>query len=177
MISLESLLKNQFGEVYKRYEGQYPVPVVSIANDLGINVYQTDDLKADEAGLIRKEDDGRYAIYINVNDNPQRKRFTIAHEIGHFILHKQDLDKSGFIDRRKQPILKRITDSLKDVSSKTQKREIEANEFAAELLMPQDKFEEVFGKSNDIDKIANYFNVSTAAATIRAKEVLGLVIW
>jgi Zn-dependent peptidase ImmA (M78 family) len=96
-----------------------PVPVDAIARAVGLDVRYaptTDDVSG---ALIRN---GKSAQHEN------RQRFTIAHEIGHFILHKRTerhFDEDFRIDYRNA------------ISSEaTQRNEIEANGFAAALLMP-----------------------------------------
>lgn len=161
----------------------YPVPIVKIANDNGIDVYSTSSLKPNESGLIRKEN-GKYVIYVNKNHPNTRQRFTIAHELGHFMLHPNKIDNSGdtMIQYTKQYLgrngqtgpengLKRAEDET--LSPERKKMEREANEFAAELLMPEDQFKEVWSNSSSIDEVADAFNVSTHAANIRGKTLLG----
>lgn len=158
--------------VLNKYKGIYPTPLVSMAKDLGIKIYETYDLKDNQAGLIRKEKDN-YVIYLNIHDSSRRKRFTIAHEIGHFILHKDILEKRELIDDIRQPILNRNTDKSQ---KEKQQIEIEANIFAANILMPEKEFKKKFNQSNSVEEVAKYFSVSTAAAAIRAKDLLGLTI-
>jgi Zn-dependent peptidase ImmA (M78 family) len=104
-----------------------PVPVDAIARSLGVDVRYaptTDDVSG---ALVR---DGKSAVIaVNSAQHENRQRFTIAHEIGHFILHKRTekhFDEDFRIDYRNS------------VSSEaTQRDEIEANAFAAALLMPE----------------------------------------
>ena len=86
-----------------------------------------------------------------------RDRFTIAHEIAHYVLH------AGY---GKKPIV-----AMRSSSGRT---EWEANWFAAALLMPHERFSSVWDAlEGDAEKVASYFGVSNSAAEIRAK-VLGL---
>jgi len=104
-----------------------PVPVDAIARAAGLDVRYaptTDDVSG---ALIR---DGKAAVIaVNSAQHENRQRFTIAHEIGHFILHKRTerhFDEDFRIDYRNS------------VSSEaTERSEIEANGFAAALLMPE----------------------------------------
>jgi Zn-dependent peptidase ImmA (M78 family) len=105
-----------------------PVPVDAIARAVGLDVRYaptTDDVSG---ALIRN---GKSAVIaVNSAQHENRQRFTIAHEIGHFILHKRTerhFDEDFRIDYRNA------------ISSEaTQRSEIEANGFAAALLMPGD---------------------------------------
>jgi Zn-dependent peptidase ImmA (M78 family) len=62
-----------------------PVPVVEIAESLGLRVVLGEFPQPDVAGLI---DLNQQKIIANAEDHPNRRAFTIAHEIGHFILHR-----------------------------------------------------------------------------------------
>ena len=70
-------------------------------------------------------------IGVNSHHHVNRRRFTVAHELGHLILHRKALAGRVHVDRR-FPVLMR--DSA--AASGLDPREIEANQFAAELLMP-----------------------------------------
>lgn len=92
----------------------------------------------------------------------QRTRFSIAHEIGHLILHL--LEPGGSI--------KPLQITYRNLQSSEE--ELEANEFAAAFLMPTDLFTEFcqdYAESHDgeidIEEVAEQFNVSTSAATVR----------
>ena len=104
-----------------------PTDVYRVAGSLGIKILLTKFDRDDVSGvLIRKGDD--ILIGVNVDHSSNRQRFTIAHEIGHFLLH---MIKPIFVDQ----VILRFRD---DVSSEgCDLEEIEANVFAAELLMPE----------------------------------------
>lgn len=104
-----------------------PIPVENIARAIGLDVRYAPTTDEVSGALIR---DGKSAIIaVNSAQHENRQRFTIAHEIGHFILHKRALrhfDEDFRIDFRNS------------VSSEaTQRDEIVANRFAAALLMPE----------------------------------------
>lgn len=104
-----------------------PINVEKIAQKLKLKVlYQS--LKGDLSGCIIREDD-HAVIGVNSFHSETRQRFTIAHELGHFLLHEGEevfVDHSFRINRRD------------GISKTTQKpEEIEANIFAAQLLMPK----------------------------------------
>jgi len=133
---------------------KFPIDVVKIANKLNFDVFLSDFDEANVSGMVINSPTEK-SIYVNKNDTPQRQRFTIAHEIGHIILHHKTNEKD-FKD-----IDYRNTDNLP-----TQK-ETEANAFAAALLMPKKETEKIWNELKDIDDVANYFKVSKAAAAIR----------
>lgn len=104
-----------------------PVPVEQIAIFKGIQVVRSSAEWSESGFLLR--DDERIIIGVNSRNSPRRQRFSIAHELGHWRLHKGKpliVDQSVMINKRD------------DVSSQaTDAEEIEANHFAAELLMPK----------------------------------------
>jgi predicted transcriptional regulator len=112
-------------EVIRRHQSAAPVDVGALARDLGINVYQ-DDLGRHVSGVLRRDEeiggDSGYAIIVNSAHPPARKRFTVAHEIAHFVLHRGKA-ASGIED---DEFYRCLSNEL----------EREANRYAAEILMP-----------------------------------------
>jgi Zn-dependent peptidase ImmA (M78 family) len=102
-----------------------PVPVAKIAEDLRIAVRE-EPFEGEMSGVLYRRDDGRIVIGVNETHADARKRFTIAHEIGHSKLHRDVLFVDGLVHR-----------DLKS-SQAVDPKEIEANAFAAELLMPRE---------------------------------------
>mgnify|MGYP000993290245 CR=1 FL=1 len=131
--------------------------VISIANQLGYTVIST-DFENDISGMVVNSKDEK-TIYINNNDTPERQRFTIAHEIGHILLHHIE-DDEYFVDYRNK--------------ERYDSKEFEADNFAANLLMPKDKSIEVWQGTRDVDDFAKTMKVSRAAASIRLMN-LGLI--
>lgn len=103
-----------------------PVPVERLAENLGAEiVYQP--FEGDVSGMLfRDESQSRSVIGVNSAHASKRQRFTVAHEIGHLKLHE---GKPVFVDSFGGRI------NLRDGTSDNQ--EVEANAFAAELLMPK----------------------------------------
>ncbi|WP_103649807.1 ImmA/IrrE family metallo-endopeptidase [Campylobacter concisus] len=131
--------------------------VISIANQLGYTVVST-DFENDISGMVVNSKDEK-TIYINNNDSPERQRFTIAHEIGHILLHHIKNDEY-FVDYRNK--------------ERYDSKEFEADNFAANLLMPKDKSIDVWQRTHDVDDFAKIMKVSRAAASIRLMN-LGLI--
>ncbi|MDR2484509.1 MAG: ImmA/IrrE family metallo-endopeptidase [Treponema sp.] len=135
------------------------------------------DHKIDAA--IKKNGEDSFIIYLNTHEPYLRKRFTVAHELGHLFLHMGYL-----IDNEKWNSIP--DDGFQDsayfrMSDNYSQEENEANEFAASFLMPKAEFIE-FAKqhlSNNqytIKPIAGYFKVSESAAINRGKW-LGIFTW
>lgn len=127
-----------------------------IASSLGAVIREA-DLGGSEGRILMR---GNTAI-ISINSsitNTGKKNFVIAHEIGHFVLHKD---------------LKLLVDNSKTLAEWHKKgaHEQQANEFAEELLMPSNLFSKaVKGKKLSlslIEQVASYFSVSLTAAFIR----------
>ena len=144
--------------------------VASFAKTLGLKTYLTSELKDNESGALVKENDG-FSIYINERHPINRQRFTIAHELGHYFLHRDKLKKEnqGIVDTIKavegMPHITRIK------GNGSNKEEKEANRFAARLLMPKSIFKRVYKSTNSIEEVAEKFRVSVQAAAVRANEV------
>jgi hypothetical protein len=116
---------------------------------------------ASEGALVRNPDNhAEWGIFVNPTARAERKRFTVAHELGHFVLHRAtqatfNCDKEGVYSG---------IDTLKKI-------EREADDFASNLLMPGDMLRErINGKRIDIHllgDLAKEFGVSLEAMCIR----------
>lgn len=148
------------------------VDVEKIAKHFNVEVRETDFEDGSVAGFLRRKEDGSSLIVVNKRDAPQRKRFTIAHELGHFLLHTREM---LHVDRRATAALIHFRN---DESSKaTRMNEIEANQFAAELLMPSKEVMEdvkkIINSRQDVsledvvNDLADAYQVSPAAMSIK----------
>jgi Zn-dependent peptidase ImmA (M78 family) len=117
------------------------------------------------SGMVYRRLEGKSVIGVNLRHPPNRRRFTIAHEIGHLMLHADEIHiDEGF------PFAFRdeISSLAKDPA------EIEANQFAAELLMPEAWLvNEIRDHLLDIESegviksLANKYGVSVVSMTHR----------
>lgn len=107
-----------------------PVPVPRIARRLGLKLQlQPFEEKGEMSGILVRE--GKDVILgVNASHHLNRRRFTIAHEIGHYLLHEGN---RVFVDRSNYKVSFRDTES----SSGMNIEEIEANMFASLLLIPE----------------------------------------
>ena len=148
--------------------GLYSIPVdpVVLANKLGIQannaVFSDDGI----AGMTAKRE-GKILLLIDQNDHPFRKRFTIAHELAHHFLHLFDEDE---IVHKKIDMFRFSTPEQGELFTKKRRWEIEANRFAAALLMPEELVRKQWKKSPSIEKMARIFNVSEEAMGYRVSE-------
>lgn len=130
-------------------------PLPPIITRLGGRIhYQTLDTLADASILVHGQ--GNFDIYLPEHTMAARNRFSIAHELGHYVLH--------FPMTNRQP--------MKAYRFGSNRVEWEANWFAAGFLMPAETFKR-FGAS-ELRTAAGYFGVSMAAAEARAKA-LGVI--
>ncbi|MCG8371359.1 MAG: ImmA/IrrE family metallo-endopeptidase [Proteobacteria bacterium] len=137
-----------------------PVDVESLARSLGMSV-SFEELDNDVSGLMLIED-GVVKVAINEAHHRHRQRFTLAHEIGHMLLHAEG--DRVFVDRR---FFRNAW-----ASSGELREEIEANAFAAALLMPEALVREHLDAERgitdiDVFRLATQFAVSEQAMTLR----------
>jgi len=144
-----------------------PVPIDRVVHHMKLSATAT-NFGDDVSGILVVEKK-RAAIGYNMSHAPVRQRFTIAHEIGHYVLHAKNSAQSHlFID-------KHVTYRRDGLSSTgNDQQEVEANAFAAALLMPEKLIRKEIEKQDfdlddddDIDKLAKIFNVSTTAMANR----------
>ena len=138
-----------------------PVKIVSMARELGLDV-KAATLRPRISGQILKSEtsEAGYRIRVNRREHKARRRFTVAHELAHYLLHRDRIGDG-------------IEDSILYRSTLSNRREAEANRLAADLLMPEKKILEVLGgyggdATPEIAlEMADQFNVSEAAMSIR----------
>ena len=144
-----------------------PVPVDRIIKAKGI-MLEYAPLEESLSGMAYIKD-GVGIIGLNSLHHINRQRFSAAHELGHHELHAEILLGVVHVDKGFQVLLR------DDVSSRgVDDREIEANAFASELLMPRDLIDKVLGErgldiedEEGVDALARKFRVSPAAMRFR----------
>lgn len=111
------------------------MPIEEIAFALDIKEIRYEPLETFEVVLLTAPNRPSGAILINSNSHLERRRFTLAHELGHYlnITHKS-AEHEGFFCA--QTDMKFFTDPNRKLISQHQKQELEANRFAIELLAP-----------------------------------------
>ncbi|WP_282160377.1 ImmA/IrrE family metallo-endopeptidase [Ulvibacterium marinum] len=146
-----------------------PIPIKKIVKELSIklNAY---DLGNEVSGALVIENDNARIGY-NPSESEVRQRFTIAHELGHYILHKGEKKDGLFVDNVKV-MFRRQNSTVREL-----KQEREANAFAASILMPIDLIEKEFDNLYEegdfltddkmVKSLASTFKVSAIAMTYR----------
>jgi Zn-dependent peptidase ImmA (M78 family) len=142
-----------------------PVPVEQLAIFKGAEVHY-EPFSGELSGMVHRQTNGKAVIGVNALQSPTRQRFTIAHELGHLILHQN----AQFHVDENSPIGFRTPLSSQAVDSD----EIEANQFAAELLMPVSllnaaiaKIPANTGTEDAVMMLAKVFEVSEQAMMFR----------
>ncbi len=146
-----------------------PIKVEDIARSIGIKVIPY-PLEQNMSGLLVLEN-GAAVIGYNQNEARVRRRFTVAHEIGHYALHRDKSDRQVFVDKNFKAMFRRV--ELVDEPAAA-RLETEANVFAACLLMPEKLVREEAGKTeldlggeDSIKDLAKIFDVSSTAMHYR----------
>jgi Zn-dependent peptidase ImmA (M78 family) len=152
------------------YNLSAPVNVEWLAKTIGIEI-KKDDLEESSLSGFAVQKHGKKYIGVNCMDSHVRQRFTIAHELGHLFLHDDTVnyDQGGVMLFR--------DDKSSDGSDA---KEVEANRFAAELLMPADDLREDISNEGSFDlmnkdphenaiikKLAEKYDVSEQAMSVR----------
>lgn len=147
-----------------------PVRPEKLAKALGVSVHKNDVDETLSGFLLRHPVTRKAIIGVNGKHHPNRQRFTVAHELGHLLLHE---GPQLHVDLRHRD---------ENSSKGDQVEEIEANEFAAELLMPASFLERDIEQLENKDlldedvlkPLADRYKVSVQALTFRLAN-LGLV--
>jgi len=124
-ISLAGEIRRQFGLNFE------PAPLYEIAEAVGIWNVKEELLNSIEGALVVPDGKVEGEIILNASQYPERKRFTLAHEIGHFVHPLHHPDNDGRFNCSNDDIFKAFgRENIPDI-------EDEANDFASELLIPK----------------------------------------
>ncbi len=167
-------IRNLAHQVLERANITHPaVDVDAIAKMEKVDLFRK-EIDDDISGVLKINENGRASILVNQDHHINRQRFTIAHELGHFFLHNQPgihVDKVFLRDPA--------------ASEGLHLKEIEANRFAAELLMPDfmvlqelekqlkiERMPSLMDKEDEIlQALAADFEVSRHAMSIKLQEL------
>lgn len=136
-----------------------PINIVRLAKKEGYGVIEATFRDKNISGGIQfKTNKNNGKMYVNASDSPLRQRFSLAHEVGHSCMHRNDPEYS-------KGVLEKI-DMFRD-SSNHNTAEIEANAFAAALLMPDNIVCDMWRKWRSTEILADIFKVSISAMSFR----------
>jgi len=141
-------------------DGDVGCDLQSLAHELGVRKVLVDDLVFD--GILEPLDDKHYRIRLNRWTSHTRRRYTLAHELGHIVLHRvmpdlRSCEKRDLFTQPDAPAEERLCDMI-----------------AAEILMPEHQFCAEFCEGISIDeliKVARKYKVSLAAAAYRIRDL------
>lgn len=170
-IERAKILARKILQEYSSIDGA--IPIEEIAKKKGIEISHLDLSKEVSGAMKRVGKSGKPVIIVNDNDTDERKRFTIAHELGHFLLHSLS---PQHIDKQKVYFRDSVSSTGEDIM------EIQANQFAAELLMPINSLKKDFFKYSNliegdnpakmIKKLAEKYKVSEQSMSIRISKFI-----
>lgn len=146
-------LAEEVGETFHYTPGADMEPLVQ---RLGGVMRTRTGYASDESGSIRVDGQNQFTIYLSPYIGERRTRFTIAHELGHYIMHSEFGKKPIRIKREG-----------------SNRVEWEANWFASGFLMPTKVFRKKVEMGWSNGQLADFFNVSEAAVEIRKESIEG----
>jgi|SRR3989338_9162414 len=154
--SLEAKAADTLDFAYTDSKLEFPINLEKIATSYGLEIKNATFKNADVVGYYDRD---AKKIYVDKNDSFGRKSFTIAHELGHHILHQ----------KRARDVFLRL-DTL-NLELQDKEEEAEANWFAASLLMPKKVLSAYWEKIQDVEVLAQIFGVSKTAMVWRLKNL------
>jgi hypothetical protein len=160
--SVENDTRKAAEQIIAKYQLTAPVRVGDVAKELGLNVWVMPSMPSTDSGKIfldlRHGGSSGFSIGINPRESVTRKRFTVAHEIAHFILHRDRLTSE-------------FTENTMYRSSNPNfgsGQEREANALAADILMPKHLIRNLKASGvHTSTEMARRLGVSQAAMNLR----------
>ena len=142
----------------KYWDGKFPVKIAAISKAMGVIPYQA-SLPAGVSGMIVKKPSEQARSYVEASDIETRRRFTLAHELGHYVerVDVSDDNDFSFVEKREP--------------GQYDLHEFYADEFAGALLMPEQPFMKMLDENVSLIEIAARFGVSLDAARKRRERL------
>ena len=145
-----------------------PINILSITKDLGANVYQPYLETLLEGWIEYNKDKKVFEIYLNPKYPAIKQRYTLAHELSHFLFHQTAIIEEGQLDR-----------GYSSNKSSFNVREWQANLFASELLVPTSMIEGDMKNNEGLKELSvltkhieDTYQVSKPVAIKRAKRAI-----
>ena len=151
LADVDSIIKNAKEKGYYLGNSLNIENVIRTFDDIEVRYEQ---MEPNQSGSFKYEND-KWVIGVNRNHHPNRQKFTLAHELGHYILHREkNID---------------IVDTTFFRNNNADTIEYMANEFAAKLLMPEDMVRDLVDNQGikNIGELAEKFEVSASAMKYR----------
>jgi len=148
---------NEQKRIIRDHQQATPVEMIPLAEAFGIEVFKASNWDDELSGFIRRNPAApeNFQIFVNAKHSLNRRRFTIAHEIAHALLHPFEIGDGLSEDALLRSGLPELI-------------EYQANKFAADLLMPKHLLDPIIEEGErDVGRLAEKFNVSPQAMAIR----------
>ena len=140
------------------WDGTFPVRVSEKSKKMGVTPYRA-TLPMGVSGMIIKEQGQEARSYADANESEERRRFTLAHELGHYVERVTLAEDNDFAFKDKRE------------PGQYNLHEFYADEFAGSLLMPEKPFMAMVNEGRSLIEIAARFGVSLAAARKRKERL------
>ena len=145
---------------------QIPVNILEKIKEQNIELNELCyDLHDEVLGEIKKEN-GKYKINIQGYDFNYRRRFTMAHELGHYKLHKDLLDDEGLDDGLSYETMYRKNAKI------SSNQETQANKYAIDMLVPKELIISIVKELNKIKEIPGIIDENGQANNLNLIEYL-----
>ncbi len=138
-----------------------PVDPISISRNLGVQVFFVEFSGEDDRSVSGFYDCEEDVIMVNKHEFPLRQTFTVAHELGHKVLHEEWAKSDNYKVLLRDPSLR-----------ESNPIEQEANHFAANLLMPQFMMDNYY--TLPVTQLSRLFAVSVPAVKNRLQSLYGI---
>ena len=164
----ESAMQHTVAQIHEQAGQRHaPFDPVAAAQKLGLQVFNSEFRNHGTSGVFKKGASGGYEIHVDRSSPRRRARFTVAHELGHFVLHKDEVE--AVVDSDVNMYRRRSAGREEDPADR--QREYQANMFAVEFLMPEEKVREAYRVTDDLTRLADVFDVSEEAMGYRVNDL------
>lgn len=173
---------------YQKYTERVPFDVVSFAHDIGINVLSSDELPPYETYRLtanRMFSASPYTLVLNNAASVEKLRVATAHAIVHVVCHNEYLKKEGTLvattQQRLQPkrlrdLFRRETKPDLGVATAQGRARMKAlNQYAHEMLIPEEHLIDVWSRSTNPARLAEYFAVTPGFFQWRAQNIMSIM--
>ena len=148
-------IPNTYLALFASHMNEPHVDVAACAREVGLPIYSV-DLPDGVSGVLKRVGDDWFECYVDKSEPSVRQRFTAAHELGHFVLHRESIGETHSDNYRLR------------AEGMTNWQETQANQFAADLLMPMDLISRAMDDgTTSVSGLAKLFKVSEIAMSIR----------
>ena len=164
---LKTEILNAIKEITSDCYKENKLQLNNIYKKLDIECFESDFDDPRVSGmLIKNKETNKFEIYVNRRHSNARQRFTIVHEMGHFLSWRHNSYSYEQLNENNEIEDFAISFRHENITSDA---ETEANLIAAEMLMPEKKVRELAEAGLTIEEMADEFYVSSAAMTVRVQ--------